>query len=420
MLYTIMIGKKHYTLYGIISGIILAVSLSLLSIRPAHGEIPEEGWLIWNSNRQDGRQEIYQKRTGAAHSGEVLRITFEGGQNPAWSPDGRWISFFNPDDAMTYLMSWDGSAKRAVFKGFPKFWLHDGGGLVSGDECINGDHCPRYSLIDPETGSSHPFFAKDEFSHLANTNLYPGGITHDGRWLIAWVYGLFGHGYLADNGTFTSGHSTVLLDLQDKSKIFYFGPGCLSTTPPSGDLIYHVSREGSTMPDIFRMKVSDRMTRASYVMEVGYADADWGHDYMPSISNDGQWMVYAASTGGHEWLISDYEIFAHRLGAPTDSRQRLTFNETNDSFPSLFIGTPGKTTRPDQGLMDQSPSNLGIQDGATVDLGGNTSVTPQPVGDGCGIAPVREVDGGMAWLLFLLCGWMLFATLKNGSTSPKG
>src|SRR3954453_11954831 len=107
----------------------------------------------------------------------------------------------------------------------------------------------QYLLANPYLGTSTELFKRSDFKHLTDNygsagerHFIPGGITHDGRYMVGWVFSLFDPAYTADNGTFTSVHSSVVLDLQDKSKIYYLGPGCTTTTPPSGDLVYHVSR----------------------------------------------------------------------------------------------------------------------------------------------------------------------------------
>jgi hypothetical protein len=269
--------------------------------------------------------------------------------------------------------------------------MHDGGGVLCGQDTGYGGS-GSYYLVDPESGTSKLLFKKNDFAHLQSASLDPGEITHDGRWLVAWVFGLFGQGYTADNGTFTTPHATVVLDLLDKAKLYYFGPGCTSTTPPSGDWIYHVSRVGSTMPDIFRMKIGDLMTRASYQLELGNADDDWGHEYMPRISSDGGWLIYAASTGCHDWWTCDYEIFVHKLEAGSGSRERLTFNKANDSFPSLYVGqlwSPGSNA--DAGLPgDRGP--------VTIDAG----TGPGGGGSGCGMVDMPAGSPALRLLLLLL------------------
>jgi hypothetical protein len=129
-----------------------------------------------------------------------------------------------------------------------------------------------------------------------------------------------------------------------KDLVYFLGPGCYTTTPPAGDLVYHASAQvQATKPDIYVMSLKDLLTRSSYRAEVDHADADWGHEYMPRISNDNRWMVYGATTGCQAHYICDYEIFIHELGV-AGHQTRITFNKANDNYPDIFIGRPGQSS----------------------------------------------------------------------------
>ena len=61
----------------------------------------------------------------------------------------------------------------------------------------------------------------------------------------------------------------------------------------------------------------------------------WTHEYFPRFSDGGRWLVYGASTGGHEQDVEDYEIFlwdSLDAGAPP---VRITFHGGNDCWPDL-------------------------------------------------------------------------------------
>ncbi|MDI7278036.1 MAG: hypothetical protein QME94_18810, partial [Anaerolineae bacterium] len=322
-----------------------ATLFAALLAAPAAADWPENAWLVWSSNREDGRHEVYLQGLGRSN---ITRLTTSGGILPSWSPDGRWISYKQGDaDTGTSirLVRWDGTEDHEICAGAPArgdpvaFWMHDNAGLVCMQEVPRDAGTEvQYNLVNPESGKHKLLFSHDSFTHLRGQSFAPGGISRDQRWLVGWAYGLYSDGYTGTNGTFKAGHSTVALDIENKTDIYFIGPGCLAAVPPAGPWLYHVSREGSTMPDIFRIRADDLATRGSYVMELGNADADWGHEYMPSISNDNRWLVYAASVGCHNWYTCDYEIFVHRLGAPASERTRVTENPANDNFPSLHIG----------------------------------------------------------------------------------
>lgn len=197
---------------------------------------PADGWIVWASNREDGRHEIYLAK---ADGSGVRRLTHSGARLPQWSPDGRWISYAgSPDSAInapTRVMRWDGSEDRKIDDGQPEFWMWDGSGMV----VRRGDD---HYLVDPETGDASLMFRKSRFEHVADMELNPGGISRDGRWLVAHS-DRYRRGYTGSNGAFRSHHAAVILDLTDPGKIYFFGGGCEPVTPPTGDWVYHVDRK---------------------------------------------------------------------------------------------------------------------------------------------------------------------------------
>lgn len=312
--------------------------------------LPAVAELVWASDREDGRHEVYFTRVG---SGEVSRLTRGGGRQPGWSPDGTWIAYVDPVARSVHVMRPDGSDARVVCTELPAFdqprpyFWRRASAAVGSATLVCGRRLPGDDVGYFEqdlVGGEERLLVRQSDTALRGFPFGASGVTNDRRFLVGWVIDLFKDGYAAENGEFRSAHSTVLLELAAPERLFFLGPGCLSALPPAGSLVYHVSREGPTMPDIFRLDTRDLKQRESYAVEVGLPDADWGHEYMPSVSNDGRWLVYAASEGCHEWHLCDYEIFAHRLGAGAAQRQRLTVHPRNDSFPSLFI-PPSPTGR---------------------------------------------------------------------------
>ena len=63
----------------------------------------------------------------------------------------------------------------------------------------------------------------------------------------------------------------------------------------------------------------------------------WSHEYFPRFTADGRWLVYGASTGGHEQDSADYEIFLWDTAAyPPTPPARLTFHTGNDCWPDVW------------------------------------------------------------------------------------
>ncbi len=304
-------------------GVFLLTALYLGSF--ALAEIPKSGTLVWASNRQGGRHEIYLMRLDGS---EPKKLTSNGGTFPLWSPDGKWISFHGPGDE-GYLIRPDGSGEQKICDGTPMFW-HPKSHAVA---CDYGD---RVTLVMPETKETTLLYNKSDFAAIADADFEPSGITNDGRFLLGWT-DRYGDGFKGSNGYYESPNAAVVLDFNQKDKLFFFGSGCEPTTPPQGNFIYHVRGDGPTSPDIYRMNINDLATRSSYKAEINNADGEWGHEYFPRISNDNQWLTFAATTGCHDQDKCDYEIFIHRLGNGSSDRTRLTTNTANDQWPHLYI-----------------------------------------------------------------------------------
>jgi hypothetical protein len=313
----------------------------------ARAELPPQGWIVWASNRQGGRHEIYQARQDGT---DVKRLTFEGGTFPEWSPDGRWIAYTGPN-YITRVIRKDGVDDKAVCQGMFAFWLLDGRGLV----CLHGD---SYYLVDPDrvtlcqgvatdggsctsSGELSPtlLFQRSEFTQVTSKAFNIHGLTKDGRYAVA-TTDQYRQGHVGTNGTFTAKWAAVILDLQHRDRLYFLGSGCEPTVSPVSALIYHVAEVSSSTRDIYKMELADLKTRRSYQPEIASPNTDWGYEYFPRISNDGQWLAYGASNGCHDHDMCDYEIFIHRLGASSDSRTRITWHPGNDQWPHLYVPTP--------------------------------------------------------------------------------
>jgi MYXO-CTERM domain-containing protein len=381
------------------------VAASLFSPRATHAQAPADGWVAWQSNRQDGRVEIY---IAHADGTEVRRLTYKGGQRPRFSPDGGWISFqgFGSDDRSAFVIRPDGGGLKKIFDGPPLFWKHDGAGLV----CEKGTD---YHLVDPDGGGDQLLFKKSDFPRVAGSTLLPGGLTHDGRYLVAGT-DLYRPGFKGDNGTFKASFAAVVLDLSHRDRVYFLGAGCWPFTPPAGTLVYHICGDCPTKPDIYRMDLGDLATRASYAPEKAHPDADWGHEYNPDISNDNKWLAYMASTGCHSGYTCDYEIFLHRLGAGTDQRVRVTEEPHFDGYPSIHIGPLGPSQTSDAGAG--SDGQTGSCDGGVC---GASFAVESAGGCGCAVGAAGRDGPLLLWLAVLGIYWLLPRRVPSMIRQPK-
>ena len=75
------------------------------------------------------------------------------------------------------------------------------------------------------------------------------------------------------------------------------------------------------------------------------APEPWSHEYFPRFTADGRWLVFGASTGGHEQDSEDYEIFLYDTAAPAAPPVRLTFHTGNDCWPDVWAPDAGNGGR---------------------------------------------------------------------------
>jgi MYXO-CTERM domain-containing protein len=223
--------------------------------------------------------------------------------------------------------------------------------------------------------------------------------------------GIFDYGFTATNGTYTQPYSAVLIDMLDKRKIYLVGLGCWPFTPPAGDMVYHIRGDGPTWPDIYRMNLADLLTRSSYEAEVAHPDADWGHEYHPQVSNDNQWMVYMASQGCHwDWNCNN-EIFIHKIGTDSTSRTQVTYDDSFDAFPSIFVGTPCTATAPPRLVL--SPDKITFFARTAAVPGPRTILAKSSAADSPGVTDVT-VKTSASWFDAAVDGNKITVSVRAG------
>ena len=63
----------------------------------------------------------------------------------------------------------------------------------------------------------------------------------------------------------------------------------------------------------------------------------YSHIYFPKDSNDGRYMIFGGSQGGHNHDEADYEIFLWDMQTQKEYATRLSFHSGNDNWPDVFI-----------------------------------------------------------------------------------
>jgi hypothetical protein len=119
--------------------------------------------------------------------------------------------------------------------------------------------------------------------------------------------------------------------------------GPLQQLGGSGDCQVAWSRDRR---NVFFVGRGGRQQNALYTLVPGGRAELWldlpgnlSHEYFPRQSDDGRFLVFAASAGGreHEHDAGDYELFLWRVGDPGEKAVRLTHHTGNDSWPDLYL-----------------------------------------------------------------------------------
>jgi dipeptidyl aminopeptidase/acylaminoacyl peptidase len=275
------------------------------------------GSIVWSSNRS-GSHEIYRLDVGDGKSA-VARLTEHPHVDtfPRFSPDGRrilfnrsrkpWVSFRDPAPWDVWIMNRDGGAARRVAEhGFHASFTPDG---------------------------RHAVFARGE--QVVRVPIDGGGekvLVDAGRSADGWVQEPDLRGSLLA-GTVRGGRRAFgIFDLDTRRFAPFPGDGCQIAWWPArkrlvwvdGDAGHGGNRFVSARPDGSRVKP---------LLDL---PGSHSHEYFPRLSSNGAWLVFGASSGGHEHDRADYEIFLWRVGAPATEAIRLTRHSGNDQWPDVF------------------------------------------------------------------------------------
>ena len=273
--------------------------------------------VVWSSSRS-GNHEIYLLKLP---SGRLFRLTNHPHVDffPRFSPDGRfivfarsqkkWVSERREDPWDTYLLELSTGKERLLARNanYPQ-WVDQGrvsfqrGTQVVVKDLAGGSEQVIYDAARP------PVRGRLGTPELSRSR--PGllAITTRGR---------------------ISGN--LVVDLKSGRHTFY-GPGCEITFLPPGQGVIWVDTRGRQKTRFVFSPLGKPRPRLLWD-----SAGDYSHEYFPRASRDGRWLVWGASTGGHEHDIADYEIFLRSLGRPAAQAVRLTYNGGNDRWPDIYL-----------------------------------------------------------------------------------
>jgi Tol biopolymer transport system component len=123
------------------------------------------------------------------------------------------------------------------------------------------------------------------------------------------------------------------------------GKGCQIDWFSSGNEIYRMNPTGNggtaAPSEILAMKVKDGapIEGVGKIKKFRMMDLPGrrSHEYFPKFSLDDQWMVWCATSKGHDHDIYDYEMYIWKRGTKAKEAVRLTFHSGNDRWPAIHV-----------------------------------------------------------------------------------
>lgn len=285
-----------------------------------------EGRIVWSSNR-DGLHSIYSQDIA---SGEITRLTNSGFTDtyPILSPDGTRFVFSRSTEpwvSLRNMSKWD-------------TYLYD---FEKGEECLLATNA-FMAVWDPSGRSV--VFMRNNASELVQATLVEenGVITTEDKVILKSGVAPIAEGTQLTIPDINDTEPSLLVTLRgrmnyiasiskDGKKLQKIDSGCQAVWRKSGSTEFaYMNHPGKQKNSIFWCDALNPPGKIFFDSE-----SDYSHEYFPRFSQDGDWLVYGASTGGHEQDSCDYEIFL--MNVETKQTLRITYNTSNDSWPDIFV-----------------------------------------------------------------------------------
>ena len=289
-----------------------------------------DGLLVWSSNRS-GNHELYLLDLRARSVSQLTRhpnVDFFS----RFSPDGRRVLFLRSqregvsfrDKSAWDLMAVDvnGKGEEVLARGaYHPTWMGDGSGILfeRGTQFVRYDLATRRESVLLDGAKAFP-----GVSEMGDVEASP-----DGRRLAFGLRGTFNGGF-GLSGNFSG---AVTLDLGGSTlAVLTSEQACQTTWTPDGRRVVWIELGGQGGTRVMTGSADGSERRV--LMDL---PGSRSHEYFPRLSNDGRWLVWAASAQGHEHDRADYEIFVWEVGTSWDQAVRLTQHAQNDQWPDLWV-----------------------------------------------------------------------------------
>jgi len=295
-------------------------------VRPDSDPLPAwtaelDGFIVWSSNRS-GNHDIWimslpdmqiRPLTNNPNTENFARI----------SPDGKKVVFARAHKVWQSLRDqkpWDiwmvdvasGEQELIAKWGMSPAWSPDGSEITFQRE-------PGMMMaVDLQTREERIVYQSGQDSFMSvRAELQTPEIGPDGR--LSFTY--------RDGGVPTN----VVRDENGKF-IEVYRDACQVLWAPSGDYVTYVQKGGRQVNRIIRFDPASG--ESSLLLDL---PGEFSHEYFPRLSANEKYLMFAASDGGQEHDLANYELFLWPLGAAPEAAARLTFNKTNDSWPDIWL-----------------------------------------------------------------------------------
>jgi Tol biopolymer transport system component len=312
-----------------------------------------KGHIVWSSSR-DGNHDLFVMNTDGSG---VKRITEGDAVDwfPRYSPDGSRILFVRSKKGWVSERDANAEGKWDLYTlpaegGTPKKAVDDAswGTWVDGQTIlfVRGTKIFRQKL----EGDGEPELLVDSQKQevLDGALLQQPQMSSDGRFIAITLRG--------------SKRETGIWDVKKQAWI-RTGDGCQINWTPDGRQVYWVHPTGNGGSRVFRMEMADgKPTKEVDDDARTFIDLPGrrSHEYFPELSDDGSWLVWAATQRGHDHDIADYEVFLWQVGQPPEQAARLTFHSGNDRWPDIFVpGAAAAGAKETPGELDKEPAQKG-------------------------------------------------------------
>jgi Tol biopolymer transport system component len=288
------------------------------------------GRIVWSSSRL-GNHDLFAMDT----DGSNLKQLTKGEQVdwfPRYSPDGARILFVRSRKGWVSERDanangkWDLYLLSAEGGGEPEKVVDDAswGTWVTGDEIL---FVRSTKVFRKKLGSEGETLLVDseQVPDLDGALLQQPQMSRDGRYIAITLRG--------------SKRETGIWDIGAKSWT-RTGDGCQINWTPDSRAVYWVHPTGKGTSRVFRVETKGAQLAAEEDDDKKtFIDlpGDLSHEYFPELSDDGRFLVWAATKRGHDHDIADYEIFLWQVGSPPQEAVRLTYHSGNDRWPDIFV-----------------------------------------------------------------------------------